>query len=95
MTGEELYLKAQNGGKGFPAWEKLPAGQKGLWENAVREIQHEKDKLLVRVALHERKEELERVIAFICERSEVEREFPMKSQLLYRLAGMLERREHI
>lgn len=38
MTGADLYLKAQNGGKGFPAWEKLPAGQKGLWNNAALEI---------------------------------------------------------
>lgn len=55
MDGKTLYKKAQNGGKGFPPWEKLPAGQKGLWANAVREIQHEKDKLLAQVVLNERK----------------------------------------
>lgn len=43
MTGETLYLKAQNGGKGFPAWEKLPAGQKGLWNSAALEAGYEKD----------------------------------------------------
>lgn len=48
MTGEELYLKAQNGGKGFPAWGKLPAGHKGLWNNAVRELEYEKCLLLGR-----------------------------------------------
>lgn len=94
MTGEALYKKAQNSGKGFVSWVYLSAGQKGLWNNAVREIQHEKDKLLVKVALSERREELKRVIAFICERSEVEREFPSRSQLLYRLANRLERGEH-
>ncbi len=48
MTGAELYEKAQNGGKGFPAWEKLPAGHKGLWNNAVRELEYEKCLLLGR-----------------------------------------------
>ena len=43
MTGEQLYRKAQNGGKGFPPFEKLSPGQKGLWGNAARELQHEVD----------------------------------------------------
>lgn len=55
MTGEELRTKAINGAKGFVSWVYLSAGEKGMWNNAVREIQHEKDKLLVKVALHERK----------------------------------------
>ncbi len=55
MTGEELRTKAINGAKGLYAWGKLSAAEKGMWNNAVREIQHEKDKLLVQVTLHERK----------------------------------------
>ncbi len=54
MDGETLYKKAQNGGKGFVSWVFLSRQQKGLWNNAVREIQHEKDKLLAQVALNER-----------------------------------------
>lgn len=54
MTGEALRKKAINGAKGFVSWVYLSAGEKGMWNNAVREIQHEKDKLLAQVVLSER-----------------------------------------
>lgn len=99
MTGKELYEKAQNGGKGFPPWEKLPAGQKGLWSNAVREIQHEKDKLLVKVALHER----ESIVAFLrAKHGELTKDMePQAHMSIYALAtgmvaaaAMIDRGEH-
>ncbi len=61
MTGEDLYKKAQNGGKGFPPFEKLSPGQKGLWGNAARELQHEQEVAWSRG----HRAELERVIAFL------------------------------
>ncbi len=55
MTGGELRTKAINGARGVVSWGKLSAAEKGMWNNAVREIQHEKDKLLAQVVLSERK----------------------------------------
>ncbi len=48
MTGEELYRKAQNNGKGFIPFEKLSSQQKGLWANAARELGHEREAAWVR-----------------------------------------------
>ncbi len=61
MDGETLYRKAQNGGKGFPPWDKLSPQQKGLWTNASIELRHEQARALG----HGHKEELECVLAWI------------------------------
>ncbi|MEE9393391.1 MAG: hypothetical protein V3W41_12890 [Planctomycetota bacterium] len=99
MTGEELRTKAINGARGVVGWGKLSASEKGMWNNAVREIQHEKDKLLVRVTLHER----ESIIAFLRDKCAALRGDPalglsdmMIGMLAFGedLARMLERGEH-
>ncbi len=46
MTGQELRTKAINGARGVVSWGKLSAAEKGMWNNAALELQHEADKML-------------------------------------------------
>lgn len=99
MTGEELRTKAINGARGVVSWGKLSAAGKGMWNNAAMEVEHEKDRLLTQVVLHER----ESIIAFLrAKHGELTKDMdPQRHMHIYVLAtgmvdaaAMLERGEH-
>jgi hypothetical protein len=99
MTGEELRTKAINGARGFGNWDKLTAGEKGMWNNAALELGHEADRMLG--VGHQA--ELQRTVAFIRSKCAALRGDPalgtsnmMIGMLAFGedLAGMLERGEH-
>lgn len=45
MTGEELRTKAISGARGFGNWNKLSAGEKGVWNGAALEVTHLEEKV--------------------------------------------------